>query len=291
MPWTMKQMLNWQHISRQGAHQAIFRLQKRQRDLLDTVELARQVRKNHPQMGCRDIHYAMHDKMPMGRDWTEKMLLSCGFRVKKPPRSFTVAGSDICSNLIEGRTISGPNQVWQTDITYSWVDGRWYYISFVIDVFTRQIVAFRCSRDLSAASQVLCLTQAIASQKGEDLTQLIIHTDRGVQYTSKEFKQLLKRWNLRHSMAHYAWQNAYCERVNRTIKNNYLAHYIINSYRSLCAGVKKAVGCYNASKPHRGLPSRLSPDQFIKTYNQGEYPDYCVNIWSKLTSIKMLHLN
>lgn len=291
MPWKMTQMLNWQDISRQGAHQAISRLHKHQRDLLDTVELARGVRKKHPQMGCRDMHYAMRDKMPLGRDWTEKVLLNCGFRVKKPTRSFTVAGSDICPNLIEGRTITGPNQVWQTDITYSWADNRWYYISFVIDVFTRQIVASRCSRDLSAASQVLCLAQAIAGQKGKDLSQLIIHTDRGVQYTSLEYKQFLRRWNLRHSMAHYAWQNAYCERVNRTIKNNYLAHYTTNSYQALCAGVKKAVRCYNATKPHRGLPSRLSPDQFLRAFNQGENSDYCVNIWSKLTSTKMLHVN
>lgn len=287
----MKAMLEWQEISRQGAHQGIARLRKAQRDLIDTIELASEVREQHNQMGCRDIHYAMREQMPRGRDWTEQVLLTCGFRVKASPRSFTVAGVDICSNLIEGMNITAPNQVWQTDITYVWSGGRWYYVSFVIDVYTRQILSSRCSRDLSAASQVRCLAGAFASQKGEDLSELIVHTDRGVQYTSEAYKNYLERWEVRHSMAHYAWQNAYCERVNRTIKHNYLKYYPTDSYNSLCKGVAKAVRLYNRSKPHRGLPSRLSPDQFVKELNQGGHPDYRVKIWSPLTATNRLHVN
>lgn len=287
----MKALLEWQQISRQGAHQGIARLRKAQRDLIDTIELANTIRENHPQMGCRDMYYAVREQMPRGRDWSEQVLLSCGFRIKTTSRSFTVAGSGICSNLIEGKSITGPNQVWQTDITYVWAGRRWYYVSFVIDVYTRQILASHCSRDLSTASQVRCLAKAFASQKGEDLSELIVHTDRGVQYTSDVFKNYLGRRGVSHSMAHYAWQNAYCERVNRTIKHNYLKFYPTDSYHALCKGVAKAVRVYNRSKPHRGLPSRLSPDQFVKEHNQGSYPDYRVNIWSKLTSTKMLHVN
>lgn len=287
----MKIMLDWQGISRQGAHQGIARLRKAQRDLLDTVQLAGEVRLDHRQMGCRDIYYAVREKMPRGRDWTEQVLLGCGFRIKTPPRSFTVAGAGICSNLIEGMTITVPNQVWQTDITYVWTGSRWYYVSFVLDVYTRQILASHCSRDLSAAGQVRCLAKAFASQKGKDLSKLIVHTDRGVQYTSDAYTNYLDRWHVPHSMAHYAWQNAYCERVNRTIKHNYLAYYTTDSYQSLRRGVVKAVRLYNRSKPHRGLPSRLSPDQFVKELNQGSHPDYRVNIWSKLTSTNTLHVN
>ena len=287
----MKQMLEWQDITRQGAHQGIARLRKAQRDLIDTIELASEVREQHNQMGCRDIHYAMREQMPRGRDWTEQVLLTCGFRVKASPRSFTVAGVNICSNLIEGMNITAPNQVWQTDITYVWAGSRWYYVSFVIDVYTRQILASYCSRDLSAAGQVRCLAGAFASQKGEDLSELIVHTDRGVQYTSEAYKNYLERWEVRHSMAHYAWQNAYCERVNRTIKHNYLKYYTTDSYNSLCKGVAKAVRLYNRSKPHRGLPSRLSPDQFVKELNQGGHPDYRVEIWSPLTATNRLHVN
>lgn len=167
-------------------------------------------------------------------------------------------------------SLSGPNQLWQTDITWVWAGGRWYYLSFVVDVYTRQILAAHCSRDLSG---------------------LIIHTDRGVQYTSSAYKDYLEDRELTHSMAHYAWQNAYCERVNRTIKEGYLKYYPTGSYASLCQAVAKAVRLYNRCKPHRGLPGRLSPDQFVKERSRGKHPDYHVDIWSELTSTKRLHVN
>lgn len=287
----MKDLLHWQGISRQGAHQGVAQLHQHQRDCLQTQELASNLREDHRQMGCRDMYYALREKMPRGRDWTEQVLLRSGFRVKMPTRSFTEAGVDICGNLIEGRTITGPNQVWQTDITYVWCNRRWYYVSFVLDVFNRQIVGSYCSRNLSAASQVRCLAKAHARQKGHDLSGLIIHTDRGVQYTSGEYKAYLAHHGFTHSMAHYAWQNAYCERVNRTIKHNYLAHYTLANYWALCQGVAKAVRLYNGSKPHRGLPSRLSPDQFMEEHGCGKHLDYSVHIWSNLTSTKRLHVN
>ncbi|WP_158278758.1 DDE-type integrase/transposase/recombinase [Rhodohalobacter mucosus] len=266
-------------------------MHKAHRDLLDTIELAGRVRSEHPQISCRDIHYAARGQMPRGRDWTEQLLLSCGFRVKTPPRSFTVAGQGVCANLIEGMSITGANQLWQTDITYVWAGRRWYYVSFVVDVYTRRILASHCSRDLSSASQIRCLSGALSRVAGQDLSGLIVHTDRGIQYTSGEYKRYLESHGLRHSMARYAWQNAYCERVNRTIKEGYLQHYTTDSYSSLAAGVCRAVRLYNHSKPHRGLPCRLSPDQFVKELNQGLHPDYRVNIWSKLTSTKMLYVN
>lgn len=188
-------------------------------------------------------------------------------------------------------SLSGPNQLWQTDITWVWAGGRWYYLSFVVDVYTRQILAAHCGRDLSAASQIRCLARALASRKGEDLSGLIIHTDRGVQYTSSAYKDYLEDRELTHSMAHYAWQNAYCERVNRTIKEGYLKYYPTGSYASLCQAVAKAVRLYNRCKPHRGLPGRLSPDQFVKERSRGKHPDYHVDIWSELTSTKRLHVN
>lgn len=287
----MKEMLDWQEISRQGAHQRIARLAGMQREVLETVELAGEVRRRHPRMGCRDIYYAEATRMPRGRDWTEQVLLGCGFRVKTPPRSFTVAGAAVCGNLIEGMSITAPNQLWQTDITYVWSGGRWYYVSFVIDVYTRQILASHCSRDLSAAGQVACLKKAFTRCVGQDMSGLIVHTDRGIQYTSSEFKGYLARQGVRQSMAHFAWQNAYCERVNRTIKRNYLAHYTTRSYRSLRRALSTAVRLYNAGKPHRGLPDHLAPDRFASAQSQGEYPDYKVKIWSPLTATNRLYVN
>ena len=185
--------------------------------------------------------------MPRGRDWTEQVLLNCGFRVKSSPRSFTVAGEDICGNLIEGMTITGPNQVWQTDITFVWSDSRWYYVSFVIDVYTRKILASHSSRDLSAASQVRCLAKAFASP--EDISDLIVHTDPSNTPAASLRTILIAGRSV--SMAHYAWQNAYCERVNRTIKHNYLAHYTTVATIRCVVELPKRYGCTTAAN-HTG---------------------------------------
>lgn len=287
----MKALLHWQRITRQGVHQAIRRGYQRRRDRLATLDLAQAVRREHPGMGCREMYYTAREHMPRGRDWCEQVMLADGFRLKRPTRSFTVAGREACSNLIEGKTIDGPNQVWQTDITYMRAAGRWYYLSFVVDVYTRQILAGHCSKDLSAASQVACLGKAVRSQKGRDLKGLIVHSDRGTQYTSGEFRKYLSDHGITQSMAYFGWQNAYSERINGTIKNNYLYPWRPDSFKSLKRAVAKAVRVYNKSKPHRNLPNRLAPDAFVAEISNGKFTDYTFNIWSKLTSTKKLNLN
>lgn len=287
----MKQLLQWKGLSRQAVHQGLQRQQRLQLQCLQTLELADQIREDHPSMSCRDIYYAVAGLMPRGRDWSEQMLLANGYRIKYPPRSFTMAGADICSNLIEGMSITAPNQVWQTDLTYVWVNKRWYYVSFILDVYSRKILSWHCSRDLSSHSQIECVSKALLALSATDRRKLIVHTDRGVQYTSSEYKRFLAARRVKQSMARYAWQNAYCERLHRTIKSNYLSYYRMGNYQDLIAGVRKAVKVYNRSKPHRNLPGRLSPEKFIQAHKEGRYADYTVKVWSKLTSTKMLNVN
>lgn len=287
----MKQLLDHIGISRQALHQGYRRMIARQGHLVQTCELADQVRQHHPGMNCRDVYWCMAGEMPRGRDWTEQILLQQGFGVKARARSFTKAGEHYVANLIEGLQVSGVNQLWQTDITYVWSGRRWHYVSFIIDVYSRQVLASHCSKDLSSKTQIACLQKAVKAAGAGQLPGLIVHTDRGVQYTSSLYKSWLMDRGIRLSMARYAWENAYCERVHRTIKANYLTYYRLDTYEQLQAGVARAVKMYNGSKPHGSLPGRRSPDQFVKELIQGSYPGYNFKIWSKLTSTKTLHVN
>lgn len=287
----MKQLLTHLGISRQGMHQGYHRMIERQGHVLQTCELAGNVRTNHPGMNCRDVYHSVAGQMPRGRDWTEQTLLQQGYGIKRRAHSFTKAGEHYEANLIEGLQVSGINQLWQTDITYVWSGHRWYYVSFIIDVYSRNLLAWHCSKDLSSKSQIVCLQKAVTAAGAADLSGLIVHTDRGVQYTSSAYKSWLKDRRIRLSMARYAWENAYCERVHRTIKANYLKYYRLDTYEQLQAGVARAVKMYNGSKPHGSLPGRRSPDQFVKELIQGSYPGYNFKIWSKLTSTKTLHVN
>jgi transposase InsO family protein len=119
----------------------------------------------------------------------------------------------------------------------------------------------------------------------------IVHTDRGRQYTSVEFKSALEKEGLHQSMAQYAWQNVYCERVNRTTKEGYLAFEKNSCIKALQREVTHSVKNYITGKPHRGLTARLNPRVFIRAQANGEYGDYTVKIFSKLTSTKQLYVN
>ncbi|HQQ12703.1 MAG TPA: integrase core domain-containing protein [Bacteroidales bacterium] len=66
-------------------------------------------------------------------------------------------------------------------------------------------------------------------------------------------------------MCKYPWENPYAERINGTIKNNYLIHWIIKDTKQLTKEVDRAVKLYNSDKPHKSL-KRLTPDEFEKNY-------------------------
>jgi transposase InsO family protein len=276
-------------ITRQGMHarhKAVW-TKHQQRQLL--IERARGQRKDHPGMGCRRLYGQIDQNGLPGRDACERMLLSAGFGVAKPRRSFTKAGEDVVGNLAEGMRLYRPGQLWQTDITYVWSGGRWRYASFMLDVYTRQILAHKLSDRLEASYQVELLNEAVRAHKPS--AGLIVHTDRGVQYTSAEWKQALERHKAIPSMARCAWENAYCERVHRTIKEEYLKWWPHGQPDELVRSLKLAVHRYNTSRRHSGLPGRQSPDQFARAWYQGQYPKFKFCVWSKLTSTATLNLN
>lgn len=275
----MKQMLQWRGITRQGMHQAWRRLGEQESRVTKTLELAAQVRKEHPGMGCRDMYYLYPQRFPAGRDWTEQVLLAFGYG-KYKMQSFTRAGVYHLQDLIAGKTVTGPNQVWQTDITYVWAAKRWHYVSFLVDVFDRSVVDFMCTTSLRMGPQIQLVTAAIGRLSATERKNLIVHTDRGVQY-GPQFTQALNKHGVAHSMAHYAWQNAYCERFHRTIKNGYLKFYKLDSIEALQQGVARAVKLYNTQKPHSSLPSRLAPLAFNKAFKDNKYPGYTETIWAE----------
>lgn len=288
----MKEVLAWQGLSRQAAHQGYRRWQAHQQTAHQVLEMAGEIRERHPGMGCRDLYWVMADQVRYGRDWCEQVLFEQGFGLKPAPRSFTQSSPEPGANLIEGLSIGQANKLWQTDITYYWVDSRWYFLSFVEDVATRQIRAWHLADTLEAEPQVECLAKARGSVgAASDLDGLIVHTDAGSQYVSEVFERYLREHGIRHSYSGHAWENAYCERINRTIKRNYLDHRTITTRQELIRQVKRAVHAYNSEKPHRGLPDHLSPDQFSKELEKGRYPDYVESVWNRLTDSKHLILN
>jgi transposase InsO family protein len=97
----------------------------------------------------------------------------------------------------------------------------------------------------------------------------IHHSDRGSQYVSRDYLELLKSNNIAISMSLCAQDNAYAERINKTIKEEYLKHWNPKNYRQLKAYINKAVTHYNHKRKHNNI-MKLTPIIFEKMSNNNE---------------------
>lgn len=230
---------------------------------LKLIQQATAIRKRHPQIGCRSIYYLLKDP-DFGRDECEQILLANGFRIKRKPNFIKTTISQRTHkfpNLIRGLEIQGINHVWQTDITFFIVDGmKVFYLVFIIDIYSRRIIGHTANDHMRGEANVACLEMALNTREGYDLSNLTHHSDRGSQHIFKQYLELLKPFKI--SMSKEAWQNAYIERINGTIKNDYLKHRNIQCLGDLRKHLDKDIYAYNNERPHKSLPGKMSPIQF-----------------------------
>jgi putative transposase len=272
----MKAVYEVAGITKQALHSHRIRSLNKDLKAQEFFEQADSIRNEHPMVGCRKMALDMVCR-GWGRDKIEALLLSNGYRVCYPPnyhRTTDQRKEFYYDNLIEGLELNNINQVVQTDITYYRIKDKFYYLSFIIDVYSRRIVGFAANKTLHAEGSIKALKRMIDLRGAGNLTQLIHHSDRGTQYIAKEYRRLLKDNYITPSMCKIAWENAYTERINRTIKEEYLNGWEINNYHSLLKKLKEAVHHYNHKRGHSNL-GRKSPVAFekeISNMNASERP-------------------
>ena len=261
----MKNVYEVAGISRQALHQAGVRQSKTDEKIPEFFEQAGKIRKEHPKAGCRKMAVDLVCK-GWGRDKIEGLLLDNGYRVHYP-RRFTRTTDQrkdfYYPNLIEGLELTNLNQLVQTDITYYRIKEKQFYIVFLIDVYSRRIVGHSVSKSLRAEANIEALDRMIALRKSYSLNTLIHHSDRGSQYVDKEYRKILAEHNIVPSMCKSGWENAYAERINRTIKEEYLDAWQIEDYVTLKRRLNKAVHHYNHKRRHESL-KMVSPVTFEK---------------------------
>lgn len=246
----MNQLYQCVGISKQAVYQNARRekvfLDKLNQLILEVDEL----RKDHPGCGVEKMYRTLKPDF-IGRDRFVELFMDLGYRVKriKNYHRTTIASKLYYSNLINGLRLTSPSQVWQSDITYIQVKDRFYYAVFIVDVFTRKIVGYNVSDNMRAESNVKALKMALKCHQPPQ----IHHSDRGSQYTYKPYVELLKEKGCKISMGLCAQDNAYAERINGTIKNEYLKYWKIESLNQLKCKVRKAVNNYNNKRVHQSI--------------------------------------
>lgn len=250
-------------ITKQALHQHRVRQLHKGTQAHKFFDQADKIRVDHPKAGCRKMALDLRSS-GWGRDKVEQLLLQNGYRVHYPPNytRTTYAQSKLhYPNLIEGLELNGINQVVQTDITYYRIKEKWYYIVFLIDVYSRRIVGYAANKTMEAEGNIKALKRLLQTRAGDDLSKMLHHSDRGSQYIDTVYRKILGDHQIQISMCKEAWQNAYTERVNRTIKEEYLNEWKIEDYQSLTRSVAKAVNHYNTKRRHQSL-GWISPNEF-----------------------------
>ena len=255
-------------ISKQSFYQMLKRRKYKVQEQEQIIPLINKIRDDHPRMSARDIYQKLQPCF-MGRDQFEHFCMDSGYRIRQL-KNYRVTTNSLgvtrFPNLIRELEVTRVNQVLVSDITYFDIGLSTYYLTLIMDLYTREVVGWSASDNLRTESTTIpALHRAIRQLGKVNLKGTILHSDGGGQYYCNEFKALTKDLKMQNSMTEEkVYENAHAERLNGIIKNNYLYPYAPKNLTSLRRMLDKAVRMYNTEKPHRAL-GKLTPVQFRHT--------------------------
>jgi putative transposase len=232
------------------------------------IPLINEIRVDHPRMSARDIYLKLQPSC-MGRDQFERFCMDSGYRIKRL-RNYRVTTNSLgvtrFPNMIKDIELTRVNHVFVSDITYFDIGSDTYYLTFIMDLYNREIVGWSASDNLRTENTTLPALHKLITERGRvNLKGAILHSDGGGQYYCKEFKVLTNELHMINSMTEEkVYENSHAERLNGIIKNNYLYPYGPTNIKSLRKLLDKAVYMYNNGKPHKAL-GKLTPKAFKDT--------------------------
>jgi putative transposase len=262
-------------ISKQGHWDAVKRLKTEQAKEPCYVGLIMEVRELHPGMGLRTM-YAQFQPEGIGRDAFIALGLRAGFRlrsIENPQRTTKSVKNRRYVNLLESKRFTDVNQLWVSDIFYFPLEGRHYYVTLLMDVYSRRIIGYSLADNLRAENNLRTLNMALTLRGVKNYQNTLIHhSDRGAQYVSDDYTDLLTDYGIQISMCIDVLENAHCERVNGTIKNDYLNRWHIATLADLIKRVPMAVQNYNNRLHHSLGMTPLEFESYVKELQNDKKP-------------------
>ena len=157
-----------------------------------------------------------------------------------------------------------PNAIWCSDITYIWTIDGFVYLTSIMDLYSRKIIAWTLSKTM----EVSCVIDTINKAKARRNTDLplILHSDRGSQYVSHEYKKATEKMQRSYSKKAFPWDNACIEAFHSLIKREWLNRFKILDYKQAYRLVFEYVETFYNTKRIHSHCDYMSPDDFEKLY-------------------------
>lgn len=242
----------------------------------DDVRITEQIRAvhhaNHGCYGSPRIHAALRaEGEAVSKHRVARLMRESGIEGRRTHRRISTTVADpqaqAAANLLNREfTATAPNQKWVVDVTYVPTAQGWLYLAVVLDLFARKVVGWATSTSFDQNLVIKALKQALTTRKAPTLH----HSDRGVQYTSLAYQQLLAKNKIKSSMSRTGqpYDNAVMESFFATLKEEKLHHERYANYQQAESAVLRYIeGFYNRTRLHSTL-GYLSPDAHERNYRQ-----------------------
>lgn len=234
--------------------------------VLQHVHAIRQVL---PRIGTLKLHQMLcsvleEHKISIGRDYLFDLMREHRLDIRRRKRRVITTDSRHWmrryANLAKSMNINGPEQLWVSDITYIRMNKGWGYLSLITDAYSRKIMGYSFRKDLSGQGCVDALKMALSSRIYH--SDLVHHSDRGSQYCSKEYVNLLTENRIAISMTENGdpYENALAERMNGILKSEFELYSSHTSFAETCGKITKSIEAYNQIRPHSSC-DYLTPEQ------------------------------
>lgn len=249
-------------------------LQKKSDSATQVKALVLAERKLLPRLGGRKTYHLIAAHLHLynikfGRDKLFRLLKENDLLIKPRRRYIQTTNSKHWMrkypNIAKELELTAPEQVWVSDITYLKTEEGNCYLTMVTDAYSRKIMGYSIADNMEASTIVRSLKMAIQNRVYNH--PVIHHSDRGLQYCSKEYVNLATSNNISMSMTEKSdpYENALAERMNRTIKEEFCLDHILATKKQAIQAVKEAIELYNNYRPHLSLSLKTPTQQHQKT--------------------------
>ena len=237
-------------------------------------QLVDRERKLLPRVGTRKLHYLIKDDLHQqglkcGRDKLFALMRYYGLQIKPRRRYIQTTMSKHWlrkwPNIVKGKIVNDPDEIWVSDITYLKTEQGNCYLNMITDAYSRKVIGYAIADNMETENMIGALEMAIAGKHNETVLT-IHHSDRGLQYCSKEYATLTHQHHITLSMTENGdpYENALAERMNRTIKEEFGMDKILKSKEQAIHLVEESIFLYNTKRPHLALNMK-TPEQTYKT--------------------------